>query len=153
METLFIIFIVKSLQKEQNSTNYYYDPQSAGINMQSPQSDLTPWTLTLVQPLWIKFQFLSSTRRLEYSQFGSSLQLSLALFYSHRSSFNGNERLHRVPQKFGQLFAKLPKTQESQTTFWSAGRTLRSIGKIQTTVRSLYAYSQKVLAKKSEKLL
>ena len=22
-------------------------PQSAGINMQSPQSDLTPWTLTL----------------------------------------------------------------------------------------------------------
>ena len=26
---------------------YYCDPQSAGINMQSPQSDLTPWTLTL----------------------------------------------------------------------------------------------------------
>ena len=25
----------------------YYDPQSGGINMQSPQSDLTPWTLTL----------------------------------------------------------------------------------------------------------
>ena len=42
--TLFIIFIVKSLQKEQNSTN---DPQSAGINLQSPQSDSTPWTLTL----------------------------------------------------------------------------------------------------------
>ena len=33
-----IIFIVKSLQKEQNSTNVlYYDPQSAGINVQSPQ--------------------------------------------------------------------------------------------------------------------
>jgi hypothetical protein len=40
---------VKSLQKQQNSTTttYYYDPQSAGINLQSPQSDSTPWTLTL----------------------------------------------------------------------------------------------------------
>ena len=28
---------------------YYYDPQSAGINLQSPQSDSTPWTLTLRQ--------------------------------------------------------------------------------------------------------
>ena len=27
---------------------YCYDPQSAGINMQSPQSDLTPWILTLI---------------------------------------------------------------------------------------------------------
>ena len=26
---------------------YYYDPQSAGINLPSPQSDSTPWTLTL----------------------------------------------------------------------------------------------------------
>jgi hypothetical protein len=26
---------------------YYYDPQSTGINLQSPQSDSTPWTLTL----------------------------------------------------------------------------------------------------------
>jgi hypothetical protein len=26
---------------------YYYDPQSAGINLQSPQSDSTPWKLTL----------------------------------------------------------------------------------------------------------
>ena len=24
------------------------DPQSAGINLQSPQSDSTPWTLTLI---------------------------------------------------------------------------------------------------------
>ena len=38
--TLLIIFIVKSLI-------YCYDPQSAGINLQSPQSDSTPWTLTL----------------------------------------------------------------------------------------------------------
>ena len=36
--TLVINFIVKSLQKEQNSTNYC-DPQSAGIILQSPQSD------------------------------------------------------------------------------------------------------------------
>jgi hypothetical protein len=42
--TLAIIFIVKSLQKEQNSTN---DPQSAGINVQSPQSESTPRRLTL----------------------------------------------------------------------------------------------------------
>ena len=49
-EILLIIFIVKSLQKEQNSTNlllHMYDPQSAGINLQLPQSDSTPWTLTL----------------------------------------------------------------------------------------------------------
>ena len=30
---------------------YYYDPQSAGINLQSPQSDSTPWTLTLAKAL------------------------------------------------------------------------------------------------------
>ena len=51
--TLFIIFIVKSLQKEQNSTNILLWPQSAGINLQTPQSDSTPWTLTLVRPHWI----------------------------------------------------------------------------------------------------
>merc|ERR1712127_1178695 len=45
--TLFIIFIVKSLQKSKIAQFYYYDPQSAGINLQSPQSDSTPWTLTL----------------------------------------------------------------------------------------------------------
>ena len=39
---------MKSLQKEQNSTNLLlYDSQSARINLQSPQSDSTPWTLTL----------------------------------------------------------------------------------------------------------
>jgi hypothetical protein len=43
--TLLIIFIVKSLQKKQNSTNLLL---SAGINLQSPQSDSTPWTLTLI---------------------------------------------------------------------------------------------------------
>ena len=42
-----IIFIVKSLQKSKIAQIYYYDPQSAGINLQSPQSDSTPWTLTL----------------------------------------------------------------------------------------------------------
>ena len=26
---------------------HYYDPQTAGINLQSPQSDSTLWTLTL----------------------------------------------------------------------------------------------------------
>ena len=46
--TLFIIFMVKSLQKKSKIAQiYYYDPQSAGIDLQSPQSDSTPWTLTL----------------------------------------------------------------------------------------------------------
>ena len=43
--TLLIIFIVKVFKKSKIAQIYYYDPQSAGINMQSPQSDLTPWTL------------------------------------------------------------------------------------------------------------
>ena len=49
---LLIIFLVKSLQKEQKAQIMEYKPQSAGINLQSPQSDSTPWTLTL---LWIHF--------------------------------------------------------------------------------------------------
>ena len=49
--TLLIIFIVKSLQKEQIAQITQYEPQSAGINLQSPQSDSTPWTLTLTVPL------------------------------------------------------------------------------------------------------
>ena len=45
--TLLIIFIVKCLQKELIAQFDYYDPQSAGINLQSSQSDSTPWTLAL----------------------------------------------------------------------------------------------------------
>ena len=45
--TLLNIFIVKSLKKEQNSINLLLWPQSARIKLQSPQSDSTPWTLTL----------------------------------------------------------------------------------------------------------
>ena len=45
--TLLIIFIVKSLQKEQIAQITQYEPQSAGINLKSPQSDSTPWTPTL----------------------------------------------------------------------------------------------------------
>ena len=45
--TLLIIFIVKSLQKQQNSTNLLLCPHSAGINVQSPQSDSTPKRLAL----------------------------------------------------------------------------------------------------------
>ena len=47
--TLSIIIIVKSLQKEQIAQITYYEPQSAGINLQSPQSVSTPRRLTLVQ--------------------------------------------------------------------------------------------------------
>ena len=38
---------MKSLQKEQIAQITQYEPQSAGINLQSPQTDSTPWTLTL----------------------------------------------------------------------------------------------------------
>ena len=37
----------KVFKKSKIAKLYYYDPQSAGINLQSPQSDSTPWTLTL----------------------------------------------------------------------------------------------------------
>ena len=54
-------FLVKSLQKEQNSTNLllqeqaselvldYHDPRSAGINVQSPQSESISMRLTLLK--------------------------------------------------------------------------------------------------------
>ena len=42
-----ILLHVKRLQKEQIAQITQYDPQSAGINLQSPQSDSTPGTLTL----------------------------------------------------------------------------------------------------------
>ena len=47
--TLLIIVIVKSLQKRKIEQIYYYDPQSAGINVQSPQSESTTRKLTLDQ--------------------------------------------------------------------------------------------------------
>ena len=37
-----IIFIAKSLQKEKIAQICYYNPKSAGINLQSPQSASTP---------------------------------------------------------------------------------------------------------------
>ena len=37
----------KFFKKSKIAQIYYYDRQSAGINLQSPQSDSTPWTLTL----------------------------------------------------------------------------------------------------------
>ena len=43
--TLLIIFIHS--EKSSKRAKKHYDPQSAGINLQSPQSDSTPWTLTL----------------------------------------------------------------------------------------------------------
>ena len=48
---LFIIFLVKSLQKEQKAQIMEYKPQSAGINLQSPQSDSTSRRLTLI--IWV----------------------------------------------------------------------------------------------------
>ena len=46
--TFLIILTVKSLQKEVHIAQIcFYDPQSAGINVQSPQSATTPRRLTL----------------------------------------------------------------------------------------------------------
>ena len=45
--TLLNIFIVKTLQKEKIAQIYYYEPKTAGINVQSPQSESTPRRLTL----------------------------------------------------------------------------------------------------------
>ena len=52
--------MVKSLQKEQIAKITQYDPQSAGINLQSTQSDLTPQTLTLIKSLtfWVSFEVI-----------------------------------------------------------------------------------------------
>ena len=52
---------MKSLQKEQKAQIMEYKPQSAGINMQSPQSDSTPWTLFL---FFVLFAIILSTFRL-----------------------------------------------------------------------------------------
>ena len=42
----------KSSKKSKIAQIYYYDPQSTGINLQSPQSDSTPWKLTLVSVVY-----------------------------------------------------------------------------------------------------
>ena len=47
---------------------YYYDPQSAGINLQSPQSDSTPWSLTLSQGQCCKIPFGTVSPRLKYTE-------------------------------------------------------------------------------------
>ena len=46
----------KVFKKSKISQIYYCDPQSARINLQSPQSDSTPWTLTLPVPASKKYK-------------------------------------------------------------------------------------------------
>ena len=47
--TLLIIFIVKSSKRAKYIAQiYYYESQSARINVQSPQSESTPRSLTLI---------------------------------------------------------------------------------------------------------
>ena len=43
----FLSFLYIFFKKSKIAQIYYYDPQSAGINLQSPQINSTPWTLTL----------------------------------------------------------------------------------------------------------
>ena len=81
--TLFIIFIVKSLQKEQNSTNLLLWLGSAGINLQLPQSDSTPWTLTLACSLasksWLFLYLWNSLKSIFYEPSKVNLQLKFKL--------------------------------------------------------------------------
>ena len=57
--TLLIIFIAKSLQKSKIAQIYYYEPQSAGRNVQSPQSKSTPRRLTLLLMLMVSLLTLT----------------------------------------------------------------------------------------------
>ena len=62
----------KILQKEQNSTNLLLWTQSAGINVQSPQSESTCRRLTLVKGSWISrgtFNSVSSSNKLSVKLF------------------------------------------------------------------------------------
>ena len=52
LKTVPVIFVVNTVLIQycvyyENYWNSLYDPQYAGINLQSPQSDSTPWILTL----------------------------------------------------------------------------------------------------------
>ena len=47
MEVLLSFLLWKVFKKSKIAQIYYYVPQYAGINLQSPQSDSTPWTLAL----------------------------------------------------------------------------------------------------------
>ena len=59
---------MKSLQKEQKAQITEYKPQSAGINLQSPQSDSTPWTLTLIQLLKQSISIYKNTIFFSYTR-------------------------------------------------------------------------------------
>ena len=75
---------MKSLQKEQITQITYYEPQSAGINLQSPQRDSTPRSLTLHQVL--SFQSFSNI---------SSLKMSIFLYFLIISNFTvGSQKLY-----------------------------------------------------------
>ena len=56
---LLIIVLEKSLQKEQIAPITQYDPWSAGINLWSTQSDLTPRILTLSGSYWFASYLIS----------------------------------------------------------------------------------------------
>ena len=74
---------MKSLQKQQIAQITYYEPQSAGINLQSTQSDSTPRSLPLHQVL--SFQSFSNI---------SSLKMSIFLYFLIISNFTvGSQKL------------------------------------------------------------
>ena len=52
----FTLFVFK---KSKIAQIYYYDPQSARIKMQWPQSDSTPWTLTLINQQTMPCQMMA----------------------------------------------------------------------------------------------
>ena len=70
---------MKSLQKEQNSTN---DPQSAGINVQSPESKSTPRRLTLGSVLHLLPQ-LGNAHLIFLAKFHQNLSTKFSLLLIH----------------------------------------------------------------------
>ena len=73
----------KVFKKSKIAQIYYYDPQSAGIDLQSPQSDSTPWTLTLDTSVFFRFWYCFSIFQIEYWYFSiSKAYWTLVLLFS-----------------------------------------------------------------------
>ena len=94
---------MKSLQKEQNSTNLL--PQSAGINMKSPQSESTPMRLTLKFSI---FQIISEKSDTEWKFSRTKLWIS---FFETGSTVPPPFNIMPTPKDVCRLFGCNKKTE------------------------------------------
>ena len=63
---------MKSLKKSKVAEIYYYEPQSAEVNVQSPQSESTPRRLTLpISVLQIRCVFPKKCVKVIYHEFSA----------------------------------------------------------------------------------